>query len=1091
MRDDKRKLSRKKNIQPLKDRIVYLESVLRSHGIDFLPDPATDEQPTSLDLHQEHQKKFPETEAANYVDPPVDGHQDRWSPVDGAAQVNSNREYHGWMDSVGDFNGEYSSMGTLLGPPASNWDPILYTDQENARGSQNLQSTPQGLSGGGGTSNSSASPADYISTTARASNTGHESEALPLGKNQQTSSSTKWRAQLPRLDSQLPSAYPTRHPESEAQNGDDEVIDQLSARMGAFKIAEDGQLRYFGATSNLHIVHNGISSLARAPSRSIRVEGQKALSRAGIDQVFSLEVERYLEELYFKWEDPAIHVVDEEMYFLEKEKYDAGTDGSPFYSETLKNAICAVGANLNPRTDLNLPFDAAEYFNSRAKALLNVEMDSPSVATVQALVIMSAIEAAFTRDARGWLYSGMAVRLSADLGLHLDLSNSVEDGIMTAKDLDVRQTTFWGVFVHDSMWSLYVGRPWGITIRDISIPRPTDKPESLATKQRLWYSEPRGLKPVTENSSSTICDPIDACADANVSLCLMMRQLSHIVYSGRVLSNDSLQKFATDMRLEFKRWQEELPRELVVDMSQENKFYLPHVLQLHNIGADAANALEDLQFCCQALGEIGKCYRNATRALEVIICIKSDWFRKASRSSKFKRLNPIVAERGNLDISPRKRRVTEDQIEEQERLAQTSLSVGTSASTPAAQLGTVGQQNLGESQDGIEHIQDANGIPRGESLSPKFTLDDVYASEREFYGLGSYGVSSWFGVLNPTSQERIRTSTMPTPPNTTSTSTPTPTHLKLITTSPLRFFFFLYDALTLLVLTLADWIFRPYASRAVSFRTAIARCFIGSLCANFWDLQFKARPGIRAEDYAWAGVGGVPVVIVPPRADLATARKGSDGGKDALVMLYSHGGGYITGEPLQWLESYQRWVKRSEEMGLQLIVVAVKYRLSTDFKFPACRDDFYTVYNGLLKDYNISPQNIIFAGDSAGGGLAAMTALHARKSGISLPSAMVLISPWLDLTLSKTLNSPAMSTDFLINFRDANPGIVEQLLTEGMSPGDPLVSPVFDDLTNLPPQLIIAGTAEVLLSDSEEWVARSRMAGNKVHYLKGWGEMHT
>lgn len=55
---------------------------------------------------------------------------------------------------------------------------------------------------------------------------------------------------------------------------------------------------------------------------------------------------------------------------------------------------------------LDLPEPVPEFFSSRAKALLDIEMDSPTVATVQALVVMSASEAAFTRDARGWLYSG-------------------------------------------------------------------------------------------------------------------------------------------------------------------------------------------------------------------------------------------------------------------------------------------------------------------------------------------------------------------------------------------------------------------------------------------------------------------------------------------------------------------------------------------------------------------------------------------------------------------------------------------------------------------------------------------------------------
>ena len=66
-----------------------------------------------------------------------------------------------------------------------------------------------------------------------------------------------------------------------------------------------------------------------------------------------------------------------------------------------------MGAHLTSRSDPMISGSIVQFFLSRAKALLDIEMDSPTVATVQALVILSAIEAAFTRDARGWLYSGM------------------------------------------------------------------------------------------------------------------------------------------------------------------------------------------------------------------------------------------------------------------------------------------------------------------------------------------------------------------------------------------------------------------------------------------------------------------------------------------------------------------------------------------------------------------------------------------------------------------------------------------------------------------------------------------------------------
>lgn len=79
---------------------------------------------------------------------------------------------------------------------------------------------------------------------------------------------------------------------------------------------------------------------------------------------------------------------------------------------------CAIGASLatGEQGACNIP--GPEFFSARAKALLDVEMDSPSVATVQALVIMSATEAAFTRDARGWLYSGMLISSHGKRQIH-------------------------------------------------------------------------------------------------------------------------------------------------------------------------------------------------------------------------------------------------------------------------------------------------------------------------------------------------------------------------------------------------------------------------------------------------------------------------------------------------------------------------------------------------------------------------------------------------------------------------------------------------------------------------------------------------
>jgi len=122
-------------------------------------------------------------------------------------------------------------------------------------------------------------------------------------------------------------------------------------------------------------------------------------------------------------------------------------------------------------------------------------------------------------------YKGMAVRISADLGLHLDLSSHVQDGRLSSRELDVRRTTFWGVFIHDNMWSLYVGRPWGINIRDISIPRPPKEEDKV--RHKLWKPHvDDGRRTGAKQETQGLLDPTETCTDSNISLCEMMRRLS-------------------------------------------------------------------------------------------------------------------------------------------------------------------------------------------------------------------------------------------------------------------------------------------------------------------------------------------------------------------------------------------------------------------------------------------------------------------------------------------------------------------------------------------------------------------------------------
>ena len=117
------------------------------------------------------------------------------------------------------------------------------------------------------------------------------------------------------------------------------LIDQLSGRIGSLQIAEDGQLRFYGATSNLHILHNGPMSLSRSKFRSLIEEGADLLNGGGVGHYVSEEFEDHLLKLYMCWEEPSIHVVDETVFWRERRRCKATNSTSSVYSEVLTNAM--------------------------------------------------------------------------------------------------------------------------------------------------------------------------------------------------------------------------------------------------------------------------------------------------------------------------------------------------------------------------------------------------------------------------------------------------------------------------------------------------------------------------------------------------------------------------------------------------------------------------------------------------------------------------------------------------------------------------------------------------------------------------------
>lgn len=206
-------------------------------------------------------------------------------------------------------------------------------------------------------------------------------------------------------------------------------------------------------------------------------------------------------------------------------------------------------------------------------------------------------------------------------------------------------------------------------------------------------------------------------------------------------------------------------------------------------------------------------------------------------------------------------------------------------------------------------------------------------------------------------------------------------------------------------------------------------------------------------------LSGVPCARVRPSTlpDGATRR-----------ILYLHGGSYTAGS----LTSHGGTMARlAVAAGAE--VVGADYRLAPEHPFPAGLDDAGAVYHALLGD-GTSPDSVVVAGDSAGGGLAAALLLRLRDAGDPLPAGGVLLSPWLDLTLTSeavtavAAEDPVLRADALARSARAYAG--DDLV-------HPLVSPAFADPAGLPPLLILVGTAEILLDDSVTFATRARDAG--------------
>ncbi|TVY98995.1 alpha/beta hydrolase [Trebonia kvetii] len=194
-------------------------------------------------------------------------------------------------------------------------------------------------------------------------------------------------------------------------------------------------------------------------------------------------------------------------------------------------------------------------------------------------------------------------------------------------------------------------------------------------------------------------------------------------------------------------------------------------------------------------------------------------------------------------------------------------------------------------------------------------------------------------------------------------------------------------------------------------------------------------------------LGGIPVIFI----DIA-------GVEPCGIIFHIHGGGFALGSA-----GGSAGLASSLARKAGMRAVSVDYRLAPEHPYPAALQDVTAAYRALAEQAG-SAGRIVVSGESAGGNLAIELLIAGKAEGLTMPAAALLLSPMTDLTVTGSSYAGKAHADPAISAQAIRTRAADYLA--GTDPADPLVSPIFADLSGLPPLLIQAGSHEVLLDDA-------------------------
>lgn len=207
-------------------------------------------------------------------------------------------------------------------------------------------------------------------------------------------------------------------------------------------------------------------------------------------------------------------------------------------------------------------------------------------------------------------------------------------------------------------------------------------------------------------------------------------------------------------------------------------------------------------------------------------------------------------------------------------------------------------------------------------------------------------------------------------------------------------------------------------------------------------------------------------------------------GREDYVILQLHGGGYIGA----MRNAYRTFAGLYCEVSKGMSVLTVDYRVAPENPYPAALKDAVAAFDWLL-DKGFREEQIILAGDSAGGGLALALCMYLKDERRPLPAGIVAMSPWTDLTASGPSYDENYEKDPLFgNTRDSL--IYNKDYVGENDPRNPYISPLFGDFEGFPPMLLQVGSIEMLLSDSVLVAEKAKQAGVMVKLSVYEGMFH-